>query len=43
MSKIDHVCLTLCLGGVLFFKLSNKEEKLEIIFSSMNLFVNSSN
>lgn len=43
MSKIGHVCLTLCLGGMLFFNLSNKGEKLEIIFSNMNLFVDSSN
>lgn len=43
MSKIGHVCLTSCLGGMLCLKLSNKGENLEIIFSNMDLFVDSSN
>lgn len=43
MSKIGHVCFILCLGGMLCLKLSNKGEKPEIIFSNVNLFVDSSN
>lgn len=43
MSKIGYVCLTLCLGGMLCLKLNSKGENLEIIFSNMNLFVESSN